>query len=46
MNPRQASAIDLPNHIIFMSKTASREIRLASRPKEIPTAANFTLARS
>ena len=29
-----------------MSKTASREIRLASRPSGIPTAANFTLART
>jgi NADPH-dependent curcumin reductase CurA len=29
-----------------MSKTASREIRLASHPKGIPTAANFTLART
>jgi NADPH-dependent curcumin reductase CurA len=28
-----------------MSQVASREIRLASRPKGIPTAANFTLAR-
>src|ERR1039457_3291664 len=28
-----------------MSKTASREIRLASRPSGIPTAANFTLPR-
>jgi NADPH-dependent curcumin reductase CurA len=28
-----------------MSKTASREIRLASRPSGIPTAANFTLAQ-
>jgi NADPH-dependent curcumin reductase CurA len=28
-----------------MSKVASREIRLASRPKGIPTAANFSLAR-
>jgi hypothetical protein len=28
-----------------MSKVESREIRLASRPKGIPTAANFTLAR-
>src|ERR1039457_5836428 len=28
-----------------MSKITSREIRLASRPKGIPTAANFTLAR-
>ena len=28
-----------------MSKTASREIRLASRPKGIPTAANFALER-
>ena len=28
-----------------MSKTVSREIRLASRPSGIPTAANFTLAR-
>jgi hypothetical protein len=31
--------------IFFMSKIASREIHLASRPKGIPTAANFTLAR-
>jgi NADPH-dependent curcumin reductase CurA len=46
MNQRLASAINLPNQIIFMSKTASREIRLASRPKGIPTAANFTLART
>ena len=29
-----------------MSKITSREIRLASRPKGIPTAANFTLART
>jgi len=28
-----------------MSKVASREIRLASRPKGIPTAANFSLGR-
>jgi NADPH-dependent curcumin reductase CurA len=28
-----------------MSKTTSREIRLISRPKGIPTAANFTLGR-
>jgi NADPH-dependent curcumin reductase CurA len=28
-----------------MSKTASREVRLASRPNGIPTADNFTLAR-
>jgi hypothetical protein len=28
-----------------MSKTASREIRLASRPSGIPSAANFTLAQ-
>ena len=28
-----------------MSKVASREIRLASRPRGIPTAANFTLAQ-
>ena len=46
MNQRLASAIDLPNQIIFMSKTASREIRLSSRSKGIPTAANFTLART
>jgi len=46
MNQRLAFAIDRPNQIIFMSKTASREIRLASRPKGIPTAANFTLART
>ena len=29
-----------------MSRTPSREIRLASRPIGIPTAANFTLART
>ncbi len=29
-----------------MSKISSREIRLASRPKGIPTAANFTLAQT
>jgi NADPH-dependent curcumin reductase CurA len=29
-----------------MSKMSSREIHLASRPKGIPTAANFTLART
>ena len=29
-----------------MSKISSREIHLASRPKGIPTAANFTLART
>ena len=29
-----------------MSKKSSREIRLASRPSGIPTAANFTLART
>jgi NADPH-dependent curcumin reductase CurA len=29
-----------------MSKTASREVRLASRPNGIPTAANFTLAQT
>jgi NADPH-dependent curcumin reductase CurA len=28
-----------------MAKVASREIRLASRPIGIPTAANFTLTR-
>jgi len=28
-----------------MSKISSREIQLASRPKGIPTAANFTLAQ-
>ena len=28
-----------------MSKTASREVRLASRPSGIPTAGNFTMAR-
>src|ERR1039457_4055328 len=46
MNQRLASAIDLPNEIILMSKIVSREIRLASRPNGIPTAANFTLART
>jgi NADPH-dependent curcumin reductase CurA len=45
MNRRLVSAIDLPHQVIFMSKTASREIRLASRPNGIPTAANFCLAR-
>jgi hypothetical protein len=44
MNQRPASAIDPPSPF-FMSKVESREIRLASRPKGIPTAANFTLAR-
>jgi len=44
MNQRPASAIDLPNQIVFMSKTASSEIRPASRPNGIPTAASFTLA--
>lgn len=29
-----------------MLKTASREIRLASRPNGIPTAANFTRAKT
>ena len=29
-----------------MLKTANREIRLASRPKGSPTAANFTLAQA
>jgi hypothetical protein len=29
-----------------MLKTANREIRLASRPSGVPTAANFTLART
>jgi hypothetical protein len=46
MNQRLAFVIDRPNRIIFMSKTASREIRLSSRSKGIPTAANFTLART
>jgi NADPH-dependent curcumin reductase CurA len=32
------------NHAVSMSKITSREIRLASRPKGMPTAANFTLA--
>jgi len=45
MNQRLASPIDRPNRIIFMSKITSREIRLASRPNGIPTAANFALAR-
>ena len=46
MNQCLASVIDRPPRIIFMAKTASREIRLASRPKGIPTAASFTLART
>ena len=29
-----------------MSKISSQEIHLASRPRGIPTAANFTLART
>jgi hypothetical protein len=41
MNQRLVFAIDRPNQIIFVSKTASREIRLSSRPKGIPTVANF-----
>jgi NADPH-dependent curcumin reductase CurA len=32
------------NHIVYMPITASREIRLASRPKGLPTAANFALS--
>jgi NADPH-dependent curcumin reductase CurA len=40
MNQCLASVIDRPPRIIFMAKTASREIRLASRPKGIPTAAS------
>src|ERR1035437_9410912 len=35
-----------PIHIPSISKTPSREIRLACRPNGIPTAANFTLART
>ena len=31
--------------MILMPKTASREIRLASRPRGLPTADNFTLAQ-
>ena len=34
-----------PNHIVPMSTTTSREIRLASRPRGLPTADNFTLAQ-
>ena len=34
------------NHFAIMPKTESREIRLASRPGGIPTAANFALART
>jgi hypothetical protein len=34
------------NYIVTMSNTSSREIRLASRPKGIPTAANFKLVRT
>jgi NADPH-dependent curcumin reductase CurA len=34
------------NSNIRMSKIVSREIRLASRPKGLPTAANFTLAQT
>ena len=37
--------MDLANQNNIMSKTTSREIRLISRPKGIPTAADFTLAR-
>jgi len=45
MNQRLASFMDLANQNNIMSKTTSREIRLISRPKGIPTAADFTLAR-
>ena len=45
MNQRLAAFMDLANQNNIMSKTTSREIRLISRPKGIPTAANFTLAR-
>ena len=46
MNLRLTSAIDQLNEVVFMPKIASREIWLASRPNGIPTAANFTLART
>jgi len=46
LNQRRASAVDLPNKIIFMSKIVSREIRLAFRPNGMPTADNFTLAQT
>jgi len=45
MNQRLASFTDWANQNNIMSKTTSREIRLISRPKGIPTAADFTLAR-
>lgn len=38
--------IELPNKVISQSKTSSREIRLVSRPKGIPTAANFSLVET
>jgi hypothetical protein len=40
------SAPDVSKEMLIMSKTISREIRLASRPDGLPTAANFTLART
>ena len=42
MNQRLATFMDLANQNNIMSKIESREIRLASRPQGIPTAANFT----
>ena len=39
------SILDLPSPMNSLSTVSSREIRLASRPTGIPTAANFTLAR-
>jgi NADPH-dependent curcumin reductase CurA len=46
MHQRLGSAIDSAKPDYFMSKVASREIRLASHPKGIPTAPNFALTQT
>jgi NADPH-dependent curcumin reductase CurA len=40
-----STLVNLANQINIMSKTESREIRLASRPSGIPTAVNFARAQ-
>ena len=44
--PNQLVTEAASTHPAVMSKTLSREIRLASRPVGMPTAANFTLAQT
>ena len=45
MNQCLAPFMDLANQNNIMSKATSREMRLISRPKGIPTADNFSMAR-